>query len=351
MSFIEKTYIKEISSQLDKFSQKNDDTYNFRCFYCGDSKKSQSKVRGYLYSIGNSFNYRCHNCGKSISFKTFLKDIDPILYEKYILEKFKNTKEPELKLKPVKVIKATNVILDITPTPSSIKLEVTQLLPIRQHFNLPLISDLNTEHPARAYLEQRKIPKDKFDTLYFSENFKQWTNTQKQTFSSFKYDEPRIIIPLICDGNIFGFQGRSISKKSKLKYITIILNDVCPKIYGLNTIDWNKNVYVLEGPFDSMFIPNSIAMAGADVDISRLTNKKDIDFIFIYDNEKRKKEIVDRMEKAINQGHSIVIWPDNLKENDINDMILQDIQVNDIIKNNTFRGLQAKIKFNGWKRV
>jgi transcription elongation factor Elf1 len=330
MSFIEKVYIKEISSKLDKFSEKNDNTYNFRCFYCGDSKKSQSKVRGYLYSIGNTYNYRCHNCGKSISFKNFLRDIDPILYEKYILEKFKNTKEPELKLKPVAI--------------KRVKKE-------KKYFDLPSISDLNTEHPARVYLEQRKIPKDKFDTLYFSENFKQWTNTQKQTFSSFKYDEPRIIIPLICDGNIFGFQGRSISKNSKLKYITIILNDEYPKIYGLNSVDWNKNVYILEGPFDSMFIPNSIAMAGADVDISTLTNKKDIDFIFIYDNEKRKKEIVDRMEKTISQGHSIVIWPDDLKENDINDMILQDIPVIDIIKNNIFRGLQAKIKFNGWKRV
>jgi transcription elongation factor Elf1 len=350
MSFIERNYINLISNKLDKFSQKTNDTYNFRCFYCGDSKKSKSKVRGYLYSIGNTFNYRCHNCGKSISFKTFLKDIDPILYEKYALEKFKNTKEVELKLKPVKIIKPVGDV-KIETIPTSIKPEYKPIKTIKQHLNLPLISELNKEHLARQYIEQRRIPRDKFDTLYFSENFKQWTNTQKQTFKSLKYDEPRIVIPLICDGNIFGFQGRSLSKKSKLKYITIILNEEYLKIYGLDFIDWNKNVYILEGPFDSMFIPNSIAMVGADVDLSTIINKKDIDFIFIYDNEKRKKEIVDRMEKIINQGHSIVIWPDDLKEKDINDMILQDISVDEIIKNNTFRGLQAKIKFNGWKRV
>ena len=221
----------------------------------------------------------------------------------------------------------------------------------KKYFDLPLISELNTEHPARIYLEQRRIPKDKFNTLYFSEAFKQWTNTQKETFNSLKYDEPRIIIPLICDGNIFGFQGRSLSKKSKLKYITIILNNEYPKIYGLETINWDQNVYVLEGPFDSMFVKNSIAMAGADLNVSEIANKKDIDFIFIYDNEKRKKEIVDRMEKTIDQGHSIVIWPDDLKDKDVNDMILNDVPVESIIKNNTFRGLQAKIKFNGWKRV
>lgn len=124
-----------------------------------------------------------------------------------------------------------------------------------------------------------------------------------------------------------------------------------PKIYGLDDIDWSKNVYVVEGPFDSMFIPNSIAMAGADVNTSKIMNKQDIDFIYIYDNEKRKKEIVQRMENVINQGHSIVIWPEDLKEKDINDMILNDVPVLDVIRQNTYRGLQAKVKFNGWKRV
>lgn len=336
MSFIEKNYIGMISSQLERFSQKNDGTYNFRCFYCGDSKKNKSKVRGYLYSIGDTFNYRCHNCGKSISFKNFLKDIDPILHQKYILEKFKNYKDSEIKLKP---------------TRPKITLEVEKELKIKKHFNLPLISELNTEHPAVKYLEQRRIPKNKYNSLYFTECFKEWTNTQKETFTSLKYDEPRIIIPLICDENIFGFQGRSLSKKSKLKYITIILDNKYPKIYGLDSIDWNKNVYVVEGPFDSMFIPNSIAMTGADVDLGELTKRKDIDFIFIYDNEKRKKEIVERMSKTIDQGHSIVIWPNDLKFKDINDIILEDIPVIDIIKHNTFRGLQAKVKFNGWKKV
>lgn len=339
MSFIEKNYIGMLSSRLDKFSQKNDNTYNFRCFYCGDSKKSKSKIRGYLYAIGNSFNYRCHNCGKSISFKTFLKDIDSNLYEKYILEKFKDSKFSEPKLKKI-----------ISPSTSIIRLKKEEKQS-QKCFDLPLISDLNTEHPAVKYLEQRKIPLDRFNTLYFSENFKSWTNTQKHTFSSLKYDEPRIIIPLIYEGNLFGFQGRSLSKSSKLKYITIILDQKYPKIYGYDSIDWNNNVYILEGPFDSMFVPNSIAMAGADVSLSQITNRKDIDFIFIYDNEKRKKEIVDRMEKVIDEGHSIVIWPNDLKVKDINDMILEDIPVNEIIQNNTFRGLQAKIKFNGWKRV
>lgn len=323
-----------ISSQLQLFAQKNSKTYNFKCFYCGDSRKNKLKARGYLYSIGDSFNYRCHNCGKSISFKNFLKDVDSRLFEQYILEKFKNNHKEIPKL---------------IPTKSNIKkVEVK-----KKHLDLPRISDLNIEHPARRYLEDRRIPKAKFDTLYYSECFKRWTNTQKQTFSSLIQDEPRIVIPLIYNEEVFGFQGRSLSKNSKLKYITIILNNKIPKVYGLDTINWNENVYILEGPFDSMFVPNSIAMAGADVNIDDITQRQDIDFIFIYDNEKRKKEIVQRMEKVINQGHSIVIWPDDLKDKDVNDLILSGMcsfDIENIIKNNTFRGLQAKMKLLGWKR-
>jgi hypothetical protein len=330
MPSLERRYIEMVSSRLESFAQKNNNTYNFRCCYCGDSKKSKTKVRGYLYLIGNTFNYRCHNCGKSISFKNFLKDLDPTLFERYIFEKFKGNERESLKLTPVK--------------PKRIETE-------KKYLDLPLITELNIEHPARKYLENRGIPKDKFNHLYFTDTFRKWTNSQKPTFRTLKYDEPRIIIPLICNGNIFGFQGRTLSKNSRYKYITIILDNSYPKVYGLDDVDWNKNVYIVEGPFDSMFIPNSIAMAGADLNTLELTKKKEIDFIYIYDNEKRKKEIVERMQNVIDQGHSIVIWPDDLKDKDINDMILNHVPVVDIIQQNTYRGLQAKVKFNGWKRV
>lgn len=320
-----------VSSQLQLFARKNNNLYNFKCLYCGDSKRNKTKARGYLYSIGESFNYRCHNCGKSISFKNLLKDIDPQIYEQYCFEKFKRSSRKIKESKPI-LVKETKKT-------------------VKKYFDLPTIAELNIEHPARKYLETRRIPEAQFNSLYYVENFKSWTNTQKETFTSLNYDEPRIIIPLIYDGEIFGFQGRSLSKKSKVKYITIILDDTYPKVYGYDTIDWDKNVYILEGPFDSMFIPNSIAMVGADLNASQITNRKDVDFIFIYDNEKRKKEILQRMEKVIDMGHSIVIWPDDIKVKDVNEMEMNGIPVMNIIQENTFRGLQAKVKFYGWKRL
>ena len=60
------------------------------------------------------------------------------------------------------------------------------------------------------------------------------------------------------------------------------------KVYGLNRVDLNKTVYITEGPFDSMFIDNAIAMAGADVDWDLIKGK---DAVFVYDNENETQKL------------------------------------------------------------
>jgi len=333
MSFIDEKYILLVSSRLEKFSKKKPGLFNFRCNYCGDSGKNKSKARGYLYQIKNDYNYKCHNCGVSRSFTNFLKDIDSILYDQYILERYKNGLSG----------KKTN-----TEEP---KFDIKKPVFVKKNLDLPKIKELDDEHPAKKYLMNRKIPEKYFSNLYFCEKFKEWTNKQKNVFKSIQYDESRIIIPLVKDGEIFGYQGRSLSKSSKVKYITIILDDNKPKLYGWDDVDWNKSVYIVEGPFDSMFLENSIAMVGADMDYMFFKNKPEVEFVFVYDNEKRNKEMINRVEKTIDMKFPIVIWPKDLKYKDINDMILAGINVKKIIKENTFMGLEAKAKLIGWKRV
>ena len=95
------------------------------------------------------------------------------------------------------------------------------------------------------------------EALYFTEKFKEWTNSVKPgTFEDLSHDEPRIIIPFKDkEGNTFGYQGRSLSN-SGLRYITILLQDDKPKIFGLNTLDYEQRIYITEGPLDSLFIKN-----------------------------------------------------------------------------------------------
>ena len=333
MSFVDQKYIGLVSSRLEKFKQVKTGLYNFRCIYCGDSQKNKNKTRGYIYGYKNDHNYKCHNCGVSKSFTNFLKDIDSSLYDQYVMERYKNGSTG----------KGSN-----TPEP---KFTFEKPKFTKKAFDLPSIAELNKEHSARIYLENRKIPQNFLSQLFYCEKFKQWTNEQKETFESTKYDEPRIIIPLINNGEIFGFQGRSLSKKPKVKYITIILDEDQPKIYGLDRIDWNKTVYVVEGPFDSMFIDNSIAMVGADIDKMFFATNFETNFVMVYDNEKRNKEMVARLEKSIEMKFPVVIWPKDLKEKDINDIVLSGQDVESMLKLNTYQGLEANLKFTNWKKV
>lgn len=334
MSFIDSKYIGLISTRLQKFKQVKNNLYNFRCPYCGDSQRNKNKARGYIYQLKNDHNYKCHNCGISKSFTNFLKDLDATLYDQYVMERYKNGTTGKNSNTPMPTFEFQKPVFEK-----------------KNKINLPTIAELNTEHPAKIYLQNRKIPEKFLKELYYCENFKEWTNGQKYTFETADNDEPRIIIPLINKGELFGFQGRSLNKYSKVKYITIILDEHHPKIYGLDKVDWDKTVYVTEGPIDSMFIDNAIAMVGADLDKMFFISNYDVDFVMVYDNEKRNKQIVDRIQKAIDTHFPVVIWPSNIKEKDINDMVLSGLDVNGMLKSNTYSGLEAKAKLISWKRV
>ncbi len=328
MSYIDVKYIGLVSPQLQKFSKKKDSLYNFRCPYCGDSKKHQNKTRGYLFKVKNDFVFKCHNCGVGRTFTNFLKDNCPHLHNQYVMERYREgltgkntqTKNPDFNFSKPEFQKRKTGI------------------------DLEKISELNITHPARVYLEERKI-KD-LDYFYYCPKFKEWTNSQRKVFPNLKQDGPRIIIPLRDkDGNMFGYQGRSMAPKAKIRYITIMLDDSKTKIFGMDRVNEDKPIYVTEGPFDSMFLSNSIAMCGSDVSM----NNKYV--VYVFDNEPRNKEIVSKYEKTINNGEPIVIWPQHIVEKDINDMVMAGHDVQNVVESNTYQGLEAKLKFTTWKKV
>ena len=318
-----------VSPRLTLFTKKKADLFNFRCPYCGDSQKKKNKARGYLYKIKNDFVYKCHNCGVSRTFSNFLKDQDTFLHDQYIMEKFKEGSGGKGTFVP-------NPKFDFKP-------QVFR----KSDVNLEKISELNTSHPAREYLEKRGI-KD-LDYFYYCPKFKAWTNEQKKTFDNLRQDGDRIIIPFRDqDGKLFGYQGRSLAPTARMRYITIMLDEDKPKIFGQDRINYEKPVYIVEGPFDSTFIQNSVAMAGSDVDI-RTYNWSD--YIYVYDNEPRNREIVNRISKSIDRGDKVVIWPRNIQEKDINDMFLAGHDVQKVVESNVYHKLEAKLKLNDWKRV
>ena len=321
MDLVDSKYIGLVSSRLQKFKRGKADLYNFRCPICGDSQKHKNKARGYFYQVKTNTNYKCHNCGASLSFNNFLKQIDPTLHKQYTMEKFRDghtgknfvVDEPEFNFKkPV----------------------------FKKQIDLPKASEVPI---AKEYLEKRMIDPTKF---YFTKKFKQWVNTQKRTFDTIGRDESRIIIPMYdTERKLIGFQGRSLGP-NYVKYITIMLNDDAPKIYGLDKINETKPIYITEGPFDSTFVENSVAMCGSDIDIRSFGWSN---YIWVYDNEPRNREIVNRISKTIDRGDKVIIWPNEIVEKDINDMVLAGHDIMSILKSNIYSHLEAKIYFNNWK--
>jgi hypothetical protein len=323
MDAIDDYYINLLSSRLEKFNKIKPGLYNCRCNICGDSQKNKTKARGYFYEKKNNTNYKCHNCGINVSLNNYLKQVDPTLHEEYSLAKYKRG------------LTGKNFV---TTAP-----KFDNPKPVfRSRLNLPRASE---EETPKNYLESRNIDATKF---YYAKEFKKWVNTLKPTFNkrALYYEEERLIIPLYYQKQLIGFQGRTLGK-STIKYITIMLDENAPKVYNYDSIDNTQPVYILEGPFDSYFIENSIAMCGADVDLAKLNIKQPI---YIYDNEPRNKEIVDRMERTIAQNLPLVIWPKNVKQKDVNLMVLSGLDVNQIIKQNIYTGLLANLNFNEWKK-
>ena len=322
MNLIDSKYIGLVSSRLQKFKKVKSDLYNFRCPICGDSQRNKNKARGYIYPVKGNTNYKCHNCGASLSFNNFLKKLDPTLHKQYTLEKFKEGNT------------GRNFVTD-EPT------FVFEKPVFKTKIVLPLCSEVER---GKSYLEARRIDPKQF---YFAEKFKEFANSHRETFADTTFEESRIIIPLYQEKKLIGFQGRALGSNS-VKYITVMLDDNVPKIYGLDEINKDLPVYVVEGPFDSTFVNNSVALCGSDGDVSCLEGS---DLIFVYDNEPRNREIVGRIEKCIERGERVIIWPSNIKEKDINDMVLAGHDAMSVLKSNTYSGLEAKLKFTTWKKI
>jgi len=328
-SYIDIKYLNIISPQLQKFKKKSNNLWNFRCPYCGDSQKNKTKARGFVYQKKNDLFFKCHNCDVGTTVGKLIEYIDSKTYKDYIMERYKTgsdtlTPKPEFKFN-VPVFRKKDIFKDLVS-----------------------ISKLGSDHPARKLIEKRQLPKESLKDIYLCNSFFKFTNTLiPNKFPSLGGDHPRLMIPFRdSKGEIFAYQGRAFGIETP-KYITIKLKEK-DKIFGLDRVDKSKHFYVCEGPLDSLFIDNCLAVGGSDFD--RLEG----DFTVIFDNEPRNKEINKQIEKIINKGRSIVLWPEQIKEKDINDMILSGMtkeELQEILKNNTFTGALAKLRFAEWRKI
>lgn len=346
--WLEKKYISLLSNTLSRFKQKSDNLWNFRCPICTDSQTNKNKSRGYIYQKQGKYIYHCHNCNITLSFQKFLNQVNSGLYDSYQQERFSllEIKEPETQPKKVIIPQAHKHLKYLK--------KISQLLP---------------NHPCKQYVVSRQIPSDYHYKLFYCPKFKTWTNSIiPNKFSSLEYDTPRLIIPMFTsEGDLIGYQGRALDQSDKQRYITIMLDESKPRLYGLDTVDLNKKYYIFEGPIDSMFIPNSIATCGGTLIREMNILNKNVDTaVVVYDNEPRNKDICKNILTALRKKYKVCIWPQSLELKDINDMILKKVSgqyckteaikkaglyIQNIIDENIFSGLEGELKLAEWRKV
>ena len=344
MLYVDIKYVNMLSGRLRNFRKKNDYLWNASCPFCGDSSTNKLKARLYVYRKKSDLFVRCHNCGHGTNLGNLIKFVDEHLYKEYVLERYKEGATRYNDHKDV------SEVLPVFKQENNIEELLTDSI-------LDGLKDFNQlakeNHPAVKYIINRKIPKDKWHLLYFAPQFKKFVNSVTPKFQEPIVDEhPRLIIPYFTNaGKCFAFQGRAFGNEEP-KYYTIKVDENEEKIYGLDRVDYSKKIYVVEGPIDSLFIPNAIAVSGSSFDTptirSLLTNAT-----IVMDNEPRNKEIVKQLAKYIDLGYNVTMYPESVTEKDINDMIMNGKtsgEILNLINTNTHHGMSAKMKFATWRK-
>lgn len=342
--YLEIKYAKMVGTYLERFKITKELPYmcRARCPLCGDSEKDKRKARFHILETDGKLIYKCFNCDAGGSFTYFLKTNFPQLHNEYVFERYRSetTDAPVITTKPVD---------DSSFVPKQIKQPVDELFSLK----LPYVRELDKTHPVARYVASRGLPDYPFQYAEkFYEFASEFNNDLNHTRSK---DEPRLIIPFFDrKGNVFAFQGRDLLGKSKQKYITIVIDKKVPKIFGIDRVDFKKPVILVEGPIDSLFLPNCLASVNASLvstakKLSPVINKTQL--TLVYDNEPRNFQITKMYSEAISEGYRVVIWPSSPdKKEDINDLTLAGKDVTKIIQNNTYSGLLAQLEFQKWAK-
>ncbi|AUO78731.1 DNA primase [Klebsiella phage PhiKpNIH-6] len=339
MNFVDYEFAERALSVLPRYRKLPGSTFklNCRCPICGDSQKNQMKARFWCFEVEGGLRVGCFNCDYKAWFTKFLKETDETLYREFLLERRKENMYREKKAPSIsEKIKA--------------KMPVIEKLP-----NCERLDRLPADHPIVKYVKARCIPEVNWKRLWFTMEWPALVNSVNPGTYKDEKSEPRLVIPIFnARGDIESFQGRALRKDAPQKYITIKAHEHATKIYGLDTVDESRLVWVMEGPIDSLFVPNAIAITGGSMDLNTVPFKENR--AWIMDNEPRHEDTIKRMKRLVEAGERVVFW-DNAPwaSKDINDMIKDEgatpEEILKYLNTNIASGLMAKMRLSRYAKV
>jgi hypothetical protein len=345
--YIDVTYLRQLSPRLPLFKQKGEYLWNCRCILCGDSSTKKTKTRGYFYRTRQDLFYKCHNCNASMHFGTFLKGVDPALYDEYYFERFLKGEGG----RKAHVAKAEDLFRDEEPMRELVvppkDWEDDVLSGVCQK-----VSDLPEDHVARVYCAGRMIPSDQLYRLYYLPQTKDILSVAPEKYKdALNTTEPRLAIPFHKEnGKIVGVTLRALGESSR-RYINVVFEEDALLIFGLLHLDKTQPITVLEGQFDSLFVPNSIACGGTSFGKIESFGLPKEQLTIVFDNQPRNADVCKIMKKYIDKGFRVCVWPEEIEEKDVNEMVVAGRDPVQIIRDNTYQGIEAELQFSMWRKI
>jgi hypothetical protein len=353
--YIDRKFLMLLSSRLRNFKTRKEDLYNFSCPYCGDSSKKTTKARGYVYRKANDYFFMCHNCNVSTTFGKFLEFMDSELIKAYKFENYADKGYGKNKWTTT-----SNVVSDLQ--------EAETIKPLNISDFKDNIGTLPDGHYAKEYIRNRKIPQEFWSEIFFVEHYASWLDKYFPDHGkeeSKLVDDARIVMFYTDQhGTITSVSGRALQNSDKLlRYITVKIRDE-KKVFGLHRLNPLKPIYIVEGQFDSMFLPNCLAsgdanLLGLALYVTVLYPTADI--VLVYDNQPRNKDIVRQMQLAIKDGWDVTFLPYDPDAKDINELVkiystmntepgtpLE--QIKKLIDDNRCGGLTAHMELSKWRK-
>jgi len=254
---------------------------NFRCPFCGDSRKQKQKRRGYFYKRTNS--YYCFNCNLTLMGLKIVSELEKRPYKDVRTEYYQQKYGKNFKPKYAEVDKQEREIIDLT--------KFSKKLPPH----------------AYAYLQQRKILEAPF--LYPD--------------MEFMYDEAtdRLIIPWYFNEKPLYYQKRTLSNASP----PYLFPKLDKSVFNIDMIDPTfPFIFVLEGAFDAIFVKNGVAIGGKSLSDYQYALLKERwpkhKLVYFFDNHRYKDEMIGPapMYKHLlklaerDPNAKFVLWPEQL---------------------------------------
>ncbi len=337
--FVDLKYVQLLSPRLSGFHRKSDYLFNCRCFLCGDSQKKKTKMRGFFFRLKDHLLYKCHNCARTLKMTTVLQHLDITLYKEYLLETYSDGHQP------TKTSRRPQVSVP------AIRFDTVKQTTIE---NAERCDYLPEGHHCRLYLTRRQIPFSRWSLLHYTNDYEAVIRHHSPDNINKVRPDSRLLIPFYDSyGSLIAISGRALGA-SELRYVTIRLAEGKDKlVYGLERVTLNQPLFVTEGPLDSLFFDNAIASGDANLMLAAQRVRHD-DVYLVFDNERRNREIVEMMRKAIHAGYRVMFWSDTIRGKDVNDMILNGHtkdELTQLILSQSVSGLTAQTKLSFWKKV